>query len=253
MLQLSLLVPLLVFLSLGFLVAHFKQDNSIADVLWGLYFILLTGLAFIFYAEPDLRQILSLVLVSIWGLRLSTHIFSRHWGKGEDPRYTDMKKTWKWVALRSYVQVFLLQGILALLIVSPVLWVQIQTSAGKLGWLDGVGLGVWILGFLFEVIGDAQLGAFVKTKKPGEIMERGLWRYTRHPNYFGEVTQWWGLFIIALSVPYAWIFCFGPLLITGLILFVSGVPLLEKKYEGNPAWENYKKRTSKFIPWFPKA
>lgn len=253
MLFLSLLVPLFVFLTGGFLIAHFKKDNSIADILWGLYFILLTGLAFVFYAEPDLRQVLMLVLVSIWGFRLSAHIFFRHWGKGEDPRYTEMKKSWHFVALRSYFQVFFLQGVLALAIVSPLLWVQMQASAGALVWLDFLGLGVWIGGFFFEVIGDAQLGTFVKTKKPGEIMTRGLWRYTRHPNYFGEVTQWWGLFLMALTVPGAWAFFFGPLLITVLILFVSGVPLLEKRYEGNPAWEDYKKKTSKFIPWFPKA
>ncbi len=248
-----LLAPLFIFLTLGFGIAHLKKDNSIADILWGLYFILLVAMALFFYAEPDSRQILSFVLVLIWGLRLSAHIFHRHWGKGEDPRYTEMKKNWKHVALRSYFQVFLLQGLLALLIVSPVLWVHMHASAGPLTWLDFLGLGVWVLGYLFEVIGDAQLGAFIKVKKPGEIMRTGLWKYTRHPNYFGEVTQWWGLFLIALSVPGAWVFFFGPLLITLLILFVSGVPLLERRYEGNPQWEDYKKRTSIFIPWFPKT
>lgn len=252
MLSFSLLAPLFVFLTIGFGIAHVKRDNSVADIFWGLYFVLLTGFAFFLYAEPDWRQILVFALVALWGFRLSTHIFVRHWGKGEDPRYTEMKKSWKWVAVRSYLQVFVLQGVLALLIVAPILWIQFSASQGALGLVDFLGLGVWISGFLFEVIGDAQLGAFVKTKKPGEIMERGLWRYTRHPNYFGEVTQWWGLYLIACAVPGGWMFFFGPLLITVLILYVSGVPLLEKRYEGNPAWEHYKQRTSKFIPCFPK-
>lgn len=254
MLLLTLLAPLFIFLSMGFLLAHYKKDNSIADILWGLYFILLVGTAYFVYSEQDLRQSVVLLLVSIWGLRLALHIMRRHWGKGEDPRYTEMKKTWgKWTALRSYFQVFLLQGVLALLIVSPLLWIMVQDSASAFTWFDTIGLFVWFTGYFFEVVGDAQLSAFVKTKKPGEIMTRGLWKYTRHPNYFGEVTMWWGLFLITLSVPNAWWFFLGPLTITLLIVFVSGIPLLEKRYEGNAAWETYKQKTSILIPWFPRC
>lgn len=252
MLLLTLLAPLFIFLSFGFLVAHFKKDNSIADILWGLYFILLVATAYFVYSAHDLRQTLILVLIAIWGLRLSSHILRRHWGKGEDPRYTEMKKNWgKWTALRSYLQVFFLQGVLAFIIVSPHLWVMTQAAVSALTVIDVIGLFIWLTGYFFEVVGDAQLSTFVKTKKPGEVMTRGLWRYTRHPNYFGEITMWWGLFVLSLSVPHAWWFFFGPLTITLLIVFVSGVPLLEKRYEGNPAWEKYKRKTSMLIPWPP--
>ncbi len=232
------------------MVAHFKKDNSIADILWGLYFILLVGTAFFLSGAQDLRQIIVLALICIWGLRLSAHIFVRHSGKGEDPRYTEMKKNWKWIALRSYFQVFVLQGVLATVIVAPQLWLMSQSSAGALSALDYLGFGVWIFGFVFEFIADAQLAAFIKIKKLGQVMQTGLWKFTRHPNYFGEVTQWWGLFLMTLAVPFGWAFVFGPLTITFLILFVSGVPLLEKRYEGNLEWEAYKKRTPVFIPRF---
>lgn len=247
---LSLLGPLFLFLTVGFVVAALKKDNSIADILWGLYFILLVGTAFYLDGDFEVRKSLVLLLICIWGLRLSFHIFTRHWGKGEDPRYTEMKKNWNWVLLRSYFQVFVLQGILATLIVAPEVWLMSQPSAGALGLMDFLGLAVWLFGFAFEFIADAQLAAFIKIKKPGQIMQTGLWKYSRHPNYFGEVTQWWGLFIVSLAAPFGWVFFFGPLTITLLILFVSGVPLLEKRYEGNPEWEAYKKRTPMFVPKF---
>lgn len=253
--MLPLCVLAVIFLSVvhvAFALAVFKRNNGVADVFWGLYFLVLTGGAFAFFAAPDLRQGILLSLVAIWGLRLSWHIGRRNWGKPEDPRYAAWRKDWgKWAGLRSYFQVFLLQGLLAVVIVSPVLWVM-QAPSVPFGLLDGLGLGVWLLGFLFESVGDAQLAAFVRTKKPGEIMTHGLWAYTRHPNYFGEVTQWWGLFIIALSVPGGLCFLGGPVTITALILFVSGVPLLEQRYAGNAAFEAYKKCTSLFVPWFPK-
>ena len=245
---LSLLVPLIIFSTLGFGLAYTKKDNSIADILWGLYFILLAGTAFLLSDTPDLRKILVLTLICIWGLRLSVHIFLRHRGKGEDPRYTEMKKNWKWIAVRSYFQVFILQDALATIILAPQLWLMSQSSAGELGILDLLGLGIWMFGFTFEVVSDAQLSNFTKIKKPGQIMKTGLWKRSRHPNYFGEVTQWWGLFLMALSVPFGWAFFFGPLTITLLILFVSGVPMLEKRYEGNAEWEEYKKVTPIFIP-----
>jgi steroid 5-alpha reductase family enzyme len=113
---------------------------------------------------------------------------------------------------------------------------------------------VWVIGFFFESVGDAQLSRFIKDPaNKGKLMQSGLWKYTRHPNYFGEVTQWWGLWIIALSVSYGWLGIIGPLTITTLILKVSGIPLLEKSMEGNPEFQEYKKRTSVFFPLPPKA
>ncbi|MCL6571176.1 MAG: DUF1295 domain-containing protein [Bacillus sp. (in: Bacteria)] len=118
-----------------------------------------------------------------------------------------------------------------------------------LGFLDYIGLATWIVGFFFEVVGDHQLKKFTnKPENKGKLMKYGLWKYTRHPNYFGEATMWWGIFLIALSSPNGWVAIISPMIITLLLLFVSGVPLLEKKYKDHPEFKAYANRTSKFIP-----
>ena len=231
-----------------------KKRNDVADTAWGLGFVLLAWVSFYLGQAQGARGLLVGLLVSIWGIRLAWHIHRRNKGKAEDYRYAKWREEWgKWFYLRSYGQVYLLQGALLFLIVLPILF--INTSAGQdLGVLDFVGLAVWILGFVFESVGDAQLARFIKdpTNK-GKLMQSGLWRYTRHPNYFGEVTMWWGLWIIALSVPNGLYGIIGPLTITFLILKVSGIPMLEKKMEENTEFVEYKKRTSIFFPLPPKS
>lgn len=189
------------------------------------------------------------ILISIWGFRLAWHIHARNKGKAEDYRYLAWRKEWgKWFYIRSYFQVYFLQGAFLLLIVLPVLLINKNTGS-SLGLLDLVGVMVWLLGFYFETVGDAQLARFINNPvNKGKIMQDGLWTYTRHPNYFGEVTQWWGLWLLSLSVPSGWIGVIGPVTITFLILKVSGIPMLEKKMEDNPAFAEYKRRTSVFIP-----
>jgi len=146
----------------------------------------------------------------------------------------------------------MLRGVFLLLIVTPVILVN-RPGDGELRLLDLIGAAVWVLGFLFEAVGDFQLKAFkADPDNKGRIMDRGLWRYTRHSNYFGEAVMWWGIFLIALSAPGGWAAIVSPLVITGLLLRVSGVTLLEKKYAGNPAYADYVRRTSAFVPWFPK-
>ena len=146
----------------------------------------------------------------------------------------------------------MLRGVFLLLIVTPVILVN-RPGDGELRLLDLIGAAVWVLGFLFEAVGDFQLKAFkADPDNKGRIMDRGLWRYTRHSNYFGEAVMWWGIFLIALSAPGGWAAIVSPLVITGLLLRVSGVTLLEKKYAGNPAYADYVRRTSDFVPWFPK-
>jgi steroid 5-alpha reductase family enzyme len=141
---------------------------------------------------------------------------------------------------------------LLLLNITPVLFINTY-AAGDLGILDVVGLMLWLLGFFFESLADWQLDRFLKDPgNRGKVMDRGLWRYSRHPNYFGEVTMWWGIYTLALSVPGGWMSIIGPLTITYIILFVSGVPMTERFMEGNPVFTDYKRRTSVFIPWFPK-
>lgn len=240
-------------MSLWFVISLIKKRNDVADVAWGLGFVLITWTSFFISEDSGVRGLLVGVLVGVWGLRLAWHIHTRNKGKAEDYRYLAWRKEWgKWFYLRSYFQVYLLQGALLFLIVMPVLLINKNGGAG-LGLLDFIGVAVWLVGFLFEVIGDAQLARFIKNPaNKGKLMQSGLWAYSRHPNYFGEVTQWWGVWLVALSVPYGWFGIIGPLTITFLILKVSGVPLLERKMDENPEFEAYKERVSIFIPWKPK-
>jgi len=240
-------------MSLWFLISLIKKRNDVADVAWGLGFVLMTWTSFFLSSDSDTRGVLVGVLVSIWGLRLAWHIHRRNKGKAEDYRYLAWRKEWgAWFYPRSYVQVYLLQGLFLFLIVLPVLF--INKSAGTvLGILDVLGIAVWLFGFYFESVGDAQLARFIKSpENKGKLMQKGLWAYTRHPNYFGEVIQWWGLWLIALSVPNGLLGIVGPIMITFLILQVSGIPMLEKKMAENPEFVEYKRRVSVFIPMFPR-
>lgn len=193
------------------------------------------------------------MLITFWSLRLSLHLYLRNRKKDEDYRYKEWRQQWGTsIIIRSYFQVFLLQGLFLLIIVSPAIVTTFYPGT-SLNLLDFLGVCIWIIGFLFETIGDWQLKKFLKNKaNSGKIMKTGLWRYTRHPNYFGEVTMWWGLWIIALSVTYGFYSIIGPITITFLILKVSGIPMLEKKMEENPEFIAYKKRTSAFFPLPPK-
>ena len=147
----------------------------------------------------------------------------------------------------------MLQGLFLLIISSPVILINHSQQQG-LQLLDYLGTIIWITGFLFESVGDYQLAQFIKKQKnKGNIMKYGLWKYTRHPNYFGEATMWWGIYIIALSLPRGFWLVISPLTITLLLLFVSGFPMLEKKFADNPNFRNMPGKTSKFFPWFPKS
>ncbi len=249
--ELFLEVGLLIwaYMSLLFLFAVVKKDNSIADIGWGLGFVLVA--IYTFFKTPIFltTDILVTTLVLIWGLRLSYSIFRRNWGKGEDFRYKVWRENWgKWFLLRSYLQVFLLQGLFMFIIISPV--VYINSGVQQNLFISFLGLSVWIFGFAFESIGDKQLRLFIqKRKNRDDVMDQGLWKYTRHPNYFGEATMWWGIWLISLN----FYFLISPILITLLLRFVSGVPLLEKKMLQNPKFVEYAKKTSAFIPWFPRS
>ncbi len=246
---LTLALLLFTYMNLWFVASLVKKRNDIADIAWGLGFILMVWASFILSGNLGLRGMLVGILVSIWGLRLAWHIYGRNKNKVEDYRYLAWRKEWgKWFYARSYVQVYLVQGFFLFLIALPILIINKNSGLG-LGWLDLIGAAVWLLGFYFEVVGDAQLARFIKNPaNKGKLMQDGLWAYTRHPNYFGEVTQWWGIWLIALSVPQGWLGILGPITITFLILKVSGIPLLEKKMAENPDFAEYKRKTSMFIP-----
>ena len=241
------------YMAVLFIFAMVRKDNSVADVAWGPGFIVVTWAALFINGSYGASQFLVAALVTVWGLRLGIRIFRRNRGRGEDPRYQKWRDDWgKHFVLRSYLQVFILQGFILLLNVTPVM-ILMSAAEEPLVWSGYLGLVVWCTGFFFESVGDYQLDSFLKNpENRGTMNDRGLWRYTRHPNYFGEATMWWGIFIIALAAPWGWVGVIGPLVITGMILFVSGIPMTEKMMEKTPGWEEYKKKTSAFIPWFPR-
>ena len=253
-LLLTAAITIFVFMAAIFVLAQLLRNNSIVDIAWGLGFIVVT--AALALREPVLypAKAFVMVFVLIWGLRLSTHVFSRNRGKPEDFRYAKMRKDWgKAVVAKSFVFIFMLQGLLMLVVSLPIT-VVFSSPARPLGPLTILGALVFAAGFVFEVVGDRQLAAHIRDpSNRGKLMTRGLWSTTRHPNYFGEATLWWGIGLVALPSSNGGVALLGPLTITLLLVFVSGVPLLERKYAGRPDWEAYKARTSKFVPWFPKA
>jgi steroid 5-alpha reductase family enzyme len=225
------------------------KNSSIIDIFWGLGFVLIAWLSVLQHPLTD-RAVLMAALVTAWGLRLAGYLAWRNLGKGEDARYAAMRaahgKAWP---LRSLFIVFGLQGLLMLVISAPV---QLAiASAGTLGPLDGAGAVLSVTGIAFETTGDLQLAAF-KRHHRGEVMDRGVWRYTRHPNYFGDAVTWWGFFLIALSAG-GWWALVSPVVMTVLLRRVSGVPLLEQAMGKRPGYAEYVRRTSPFFPWFPKA
>lgn len=250
---LLLAVILCIYMNLWFVVSLIKKRNDVADIAWGLGFVLLAWASCLLAMELDAQSIIAITLVSVWGIRLAWHIHKRNRGKEEDYRYKLWREEWgKWFYLRSYLQVYILQGILLYIIVLPVLVIN-NNADGAFTILDVLGICIWLIGFFFEVVGDWQLSRFIQNPtNKGKLMTSGLWQYTRHPNYFGEVTQWWGIWLVALSDPLSWISIIGPLTITFLILKVSGIPMLEKKMEKNPSFIEYKNTVSRFFPLPPR-
>ena len=237
------------------LVSIIIKNVSIVDLFWGFGFVLTAGFYFLKTDGFEPRKTLILALVAIWGLRLSVYIALRNHGKGEDFRYRQFRASYGenrywWI---SFFQTFLLQGILMWLISAPLLGAQYYGSANFLGILDFAGIGFWIIGFCFEAGGDYQLARFkADPVNKGKVLDKGFWRYTRHPNYFGDSSIWWGYGFICLAAG-SYLPALGSLLMTGLIIKVSGVSLLEKSLkEQKPQYKEYIEKTSAFIPWFPK-
>jgi steroid 5-alpha reductase family enzyme len=222
----------------------YKKRNDIADIAWGMGFILVAFFN-LFTGYLSFQSLIIVFLTTIWGGRLAFHIYLRNKNKKEDSRYKQFKNS-------PYLKVFMLQGLFMLLISTPIIFIS---HIDAYGWtnLNTIGLWIWCIGFYFEAVADSELKEFlINPKNKGKIMDQGLWKYSRHPNYFGEVTMWWGIWLISFYNLNSLFAIIGPLTITTLILFVSGIPLLEKKYQGNKLFENYKKKTNIFIPWFPK-
>jgi steroid 5-alpha reductase family enzyme len=229
------------------------KNSSIVDIFWGIGFVVIAWLAFSLGGGYIPRKQLVAVLVTMWGLRLALHIFFRNWGKGEDFRYAKWREEngprWWWI---SFFQVFVLQGFLMWIISAPLLAAETSGFPVIVTPLDVIGVAVWMIGFIFEMIGDLQLMSFKQNpKNKGKLFTKGLWKYTRHPNYFGETVLWWGYYLIALASG-SWWTIFSPVIMTYLLLKVSGVAMLERTMKVKPGYEDYMRKTSAFFPWFPK-
>jgi len=240
---------IVLYMTIVFILALIRKDNSVADVAWGVGFIIISVYTIIQSGEVDLRKMIVSLLVLLWGLRLSYHIMVRNSGRGEDFRYRTWRNTWSYFVIRSFFQVFMLQGLVMLVVSAPV-WFINSHAGGLPGIWDTIGLFVFGSGFMIEVLADYQLAVFKKdTANDGRIMTTGLWSVSRHPNYFGESLVWWGISFYALSLPDGWYTLVSPVVMTVLLRFVSGVPLLEKKFRGHPEWEEYKAKTAAFVPY----
>jgi len=231
------------------------KNVSIVDLFWGLGFVLTSLFYFIQTGDADLRKIILMVLVAIWGIRLSLYLTWRNAGKGEDFRYMQFRKNYGekrywWI---SFFQTFLLQGLLMWLISAPLLGAQTSDSEKPLSIFDFIGIFLWLTGIIFEAGGDYQLARFRSDPaNKGKVLDSGFWRYTRHPNYFGDTAVWWGFGFFSIAAG-SYLPFLGSLLMTALIIKVSGVALLEKSLsQQKPQYKEYIRKTSSFFPWFPK-
>jgi steroid 5-alpha reductase family enzyme len=258
---LSGLVVLAAGAALTWLLSLPLRNVAIVDSIWSLLF-LAAGVTYVALAPQwdaataahvpaagaGQRATLLVVLLAIWALRLALYITVRNWGHGEDRRYQAIRRRNEpGFAFKSLYLVFLFQAVLAWVISLPLLGAAL--SPQPLGWLDYAGVALWLVGFAFEAGGDWQLSRFkADPANRGQVMDRGFWRYTRHPNYFGDFCVWWGFYLIALSAG-AWWSIVGPLIMSTLLMRVSGVTLLEKDIgQRRPGYAEYVRRTNAFFP-----
>ena len=247
---LLLLVPLLLLGWLGWLLSLRSNNVTVVDSLWGMFFLVATVLGFYFFAAPSLRALIVLVLVVLWSCRLSIYLHLRNHGKAEDARYQAIRqRNQPNFRFKSLYLVFMLQAVLAWLL-SSALFVSLQ-SVQDLNHLDGIALLLWLLGMSFQVVADAQLARFkAQPNHQNKVLSQGLWRYTRHPNYFGDAVLWWGYFGFAVAAGVGWT-VLSPLLMTFLLMKVSGVALLEERLvETKPQYLDYMSQTPAFFPKF---
>ncbi|MGD8783441.1 MAG: DUF1295 domain-containing protein [Thioalkalispiraceae bacterium] len=243
---------ILVLAVLTWLLSLYLKDVSIVDSAWSLMFLAAAIVYLVGSGNIEIKNTILIALVTIWALRLSAHLTWRNWGEPEDRRYQDIRKKYSPnFAVKSLFIIFVFQAVLAWIITLPLLAAFTRPLAGSelasLAFILGVGL--WVIGMLFESVGDWQLARFKNDEaNKGKVMDQGLWRYTRHPNYFGECLIWWGFYMMALATG-AWWSIIGPVIITWLLLKFSGVVMLEESItERRPAYREYIKKTNAFIP-----
>ncbi len=235
------------------------RDVSVIDSFWALGIVIMAATSFVQSEGVTQRKLVLFTLCALWGLRLFIHLFRRWRAHGVDPRYARIlgglmeKKQWSF-AKASFLQVFALQAVLLFVVCLPVQLGQMDADPASLGVLGWVGIAIAIIGISFEAIGDAQLDAHRKNPAmKGKVLDTGLWRYTRHPNYFGDAATWWGLYLIAAETSSGRWAVFGPILLAWLLTRLSGVPMLERGLaKTRPGYAEYIARTSSFFPWPPK-
>lgn len=231
------------------------KNASIVDLFWGFGFVVVNTFYAFMSGELNSRKILILVLLSIWGLRLAIFLAWRNIGKGEDFRYQEFRRNYgpKRYWWFSFFQTFLLQGVLMMIVSLPLLVINSSADSGDLKLLDYLGIAVWLIGFAFESGGDFQLSRFKKNKaNKGKVLNTGFWKYTRHPNYFGDSAVWWAYAIFSIAAGGYWQIV-GSIVMTLLIIKISGVAMLEKTLnETKPQYKEYIQKTNSFFPWFPK-
>ncbi len=244
---------LIVVHSVTLAIGHRIGRYNVVDVAWGLGFVAVAAVSAVLGSGDPTRRWLLLALVAIWGLRLSWHIHRKTAGKGEDPRYTDLLRG---ATLGQVVRkVFVLQAFLTLFISFPLQLSAVTGPTPKpLLAVGALGVGVWLLGVVFEALGDHQLRAFkADPANRGAIMDRGLWAWTRHPNYFGDACVWWGLWLVTITGWVPLITVGSPLLMTYFLVDVSGARLTEKYMKDRPGFGEYQRRTAYFVPRPPRS
>jgi steroid 5-alpha reductase family enzyme len=247
------LIPMLVIGLAGWIASLIKSDVSIVDSLWSLMFLAAASV-YLIYAQPaNMRSYIVYGLVAVWALRLSIHITIRNWGESEDHRYVTIRNNREpWFEYKSLYFVFGLQALLAWIISLPIF--AAITISSEFSMLDAIACVFWLIGFSFQAVADYQLLRFKSDPaNSGKVLARGAWRYSRHPNYFGECLIWWGFYLFALSSG-AWWSVISPVLITFLLLRISGVAMMEGTItKRRPEYQAYISSTNAFIPWFPKT
>ncbi len=252
-LQASLLIWILV--TLLWLWSIVIKNVSIVDIFWGFGFVAVNAFYVFMSGEMTPRKILILLLVAIWGLRLTIYLAIRNIGKGEDYRYQEFRRNYGaerywWF---SYFQTFLLQGALIMIVSLPLLGISASKQSGNLNLFDYIGILIWIIGFTFEAGGDLQMAYFKRNpENKGKVLNTGFWKYTRHPNYFGDSVVWWAFALFSIAAGGYWQII-GSIVMTFLLVKVSGVAMLEKTLRiSKPQYQEYIRKTSSFFPWFPK-
>ena len=245
--SIEIIVLLVVYFSGWYAVATYMKNTGIIDIGWGMGFFVLA--LFQQIAQQNTVGWIFIIMIGFWGLRLAYHIGKRNLGHAEDFRYQNFRNEWgKSFFIRAYFQLYLFQGLLMAIVSLPYLEAMKEDQIYS-PWLFGLGIAIFLVGYAFEVIGDAQLKTHISDpSKKGTLIQSGLWKYSRHPNYFGDAMLWWGIFLVSVAVGAPWWTVVGPLLMTYLLRFLSGVPMMEKRMEKYAGFEQYKQSTSIFIP-----